>query len=73
MLAASQVSCLTSSPPALFTVEATSVKEEVCVSKEQVDTHNAGGGMWAVLQDQVVVDLQMMTKEVGRKPHSHMT
>ena len=40
------------------------MKDEVRVSKEQIDTHNAEGGMWAVLRDQVV-DLQMMTTEVA--------
>ena len=45
------------------------MRDEVRVSKEQMDTHNAEGGMWAVLQDQMVVDLQKMTTEVGHKPH----
>ena len=44
------------------------MREEVRVSKEQIDVHNAEGGMWAVLQDQVVVDLQMMTAEVSHNP-----
>lgn len=49
------------SPP---TVETPNVKDDVCVSKEQMDTHNAEGGMWVVL-NQLVVDLQMMTAHVG--------
>lgn len=64
------VSHLTSRPSFSATPAAKTpnVREEVRVSKEQIDMHNAEGGMWAVLQDQVVVDLQMMTAEVGHKP-----
>ena len=54
-------SCLTSPP----TVETPIVKDDVCVSKEQMDTHNAEGGMWVVLNNQLVVDLHMMTAQVG--------
>ena len=64
------------SPP---TVETPNVKDDVCVSKEQLDAHNAEGGMWVILTNQLVVDLQMMTTEVGLNmllticSSSHMT
>ena len=55
------------------------MKDDVCVSKEQLDAHNAEGGMWVILTNQLVVDLQMMTTEVGLNmllticSSSHMT